>query len=236
METALEQPWPTLLRSPARSRVLLCIDDLHTASEGALAATAAPVLEALRSLLDLGGYITASAAFCRVQRLGVLASAVNPLLARTPPVSRLRCRLTALHVVSSGAATLFTSLDRALLGGMCASFVHSVAAVVDGSDSVTTAPKLAAFLTHVVKEAAAERTVSFSARLFDVHAVRRILCRVHADLTQEPLDFIANASKGSRTWEQLHGGAFFRVFGALAEEESWERVQPTPHGQSTKKV
>jgi hypothetical protein len=75
-------------------------------------------------------------------------------------------------------------------------------------------------LAQLINDASTDRVPSCSGRVFNVQAVQRILCRVWADLTQEPLDFVAEEMKTARIRGRLTGAGLMRVFGNLAEEIS----------------
>ena len=90
--------------------------------------------------------------------------------------------------------------------------------------------RIAALLSTVMQEAADHCSIS-ATKVFDLHAIHSVLCRVYVDLTQEPLDFVAKATKHSRVEKRIRGGALMTMFGALAEEGSWESVPDPRHAK-----
>lgn len=232
LEANLEQPWPGALRSSSAKRVLLCVDDIHVSSS-CTAPGSSSVLEALRSLLTLDSYTTSSLVSCHVQNTSALASAITTLLPTGAAADRALRRMLALHLVPDRAETVLSSRGRVALLALCESFADSISAVVEGAATPSSPGRLAAVLASIMREAADLRSTAAQHRLFDIHAIRSILCRVHADLTQEPVDFVANAIKRSRTGKLLNGTAVMTLFGALADEQSWDEL---PRGQKTAQV
>jgi hypothetical protein len=197
---------------------VLTIDDLHTCP-GATA-PGAPMMELVRALVSSGRFIGASDTETTVQQLGILASAQTLGLSAADSAGRLRCRMCSLHIVSPPAAgPLFAAQSRSVLGNLCQAFADSIRDALGSSTAKAFAHKAAALLAIIVKDASEESTFRETAQ-FDMESVRRVLCRVHADVTQEPLDYVAAAVKRKAMGGALQGSALLAVFGNLAQEDS----------------
>lgn len=107
---------------------------------------------------------------------------------------------------------MFAERGRAAVSLLCQAFADSIAGVVGGGDAASFAHRAAAVLAMVCRQAAEECPVAG----FDVDVVRLILCRVHADATQEPLDFVAGKVKRLVMAGPLRGSCLLAVFGELA--------------------
>ena len=221
LEAALERSCANVLKAAGNKTVLLCIDDLHVCTTGAASDT---MSEFLRSLVSRRGFNNANGSCTQVQGLQLLVSADPCHLSQCASVKRLRCRLATVQVATTAqAGAVYSQPDRRAIGDVCTAFVSSIRNSVQLRPDALLDSALAAVVSLLVKEALEEGGAQLDDsrhRAFDLEAIRRILCRVRADIAEEPLGFAADADRRSAIKGTLHGGSLLRMFGKLAEEQT----------------
>ena len=227
-----------MLKAAGNKSVLLCIDDLHVCTTATASGT---MSEFLRSLVSRGGFNSATGSCTLVRGLQLLVSADPHQLNLCASVKRLRCRLATVQVgTTAQAGAVYSQPDRRAIGDVCTAFVSSISNSVQLRPDAPLDSALAALVSLLVKEAfeevGAQAEDSRHRKAFDVEAIRRILCRVRADITEEPFGFTADTDRRSAILGTLHGGSLLRVFAKLAEEHTGDGLpfiesQQDPAGQ-----